>query len=460
MMSAENKGNDLLPGIFAGLFGLLLGLSMVKFGNPVVLEKMIEWPTNVFEWIFNPWPVVIAYWLLGGVVVVGLLVAQWRTGASRVVAALPLVWLGWEILAGTQTVSDQLTRPTLIHFATCVVCFYLGLFSLGRVRNTGPFWAGILTGFFIALLSGLQQHFGGLEESRRYFYLYNTNLAAVPPDLLKKMSSNRIFGTLFYPNALAGVILLLLPATLAVFWSMNKWLTAGARLFLMTVAGLSALACLYWSGSKGGWLLLLVIGFVGILFLPFKRQYKLRADRRRACSRLGWLFCEIFGVLQARRPQRRGAVRLLAGGFANSEGEAALWDRSEHLCHCLYEKLKKPESEMARLTHNDYLQQASDSGMMGFWLMHRPDIWVSQLYLPIRQIAGKLAETGRVARGSGMGFAKFGRIRPVYSGPGLAGIFPYGLASGAKFKTNRHEAPHWLNSALQDEYTVSKWSKP
>jgi O-antigen ligase len=31
-----------------------------------------------------------------------------------------------------------------------------------------------------------------------------------------------------------------------------------------------------------------------------------------------------------------------------------------------YQAVKKPESEMSRLTHNDYLQQASDSGIVGF----------------------------------------------------------------------------------------------
>ena len=30
-----------------------------------------------------------------------------------------------------------------------------------------------------------------------------------------------------------------------------------------------------------------------------------------------------------------------------------------------YEQLKAPESEMARLTHNDYLEQFSDSGIIG-----------------------------------------------------------------------------------------------
>ena len=31
-----------------------------------------------------------------------------------------------------------------------------------------------------------------------------------------------------------------------------------------------------------------------------------------------------------------------------------------------YLQVKRPESEMARLAHNDYLQQASDSGVLGF----------------------------------------------------------------------------------------------
>ena len=364
-MSAESKGGQLLPGIFAGLFGLLLGLSVVKFGNPVILEKLIEWPTNIYEWIFNPWPVAIAYRLLGGVTAAGLLVARWKKNLPWLLAALPLVWLVWEIVAGTHTVSDRLTRPTLIHFAACVICFYLGLLPLGGVRKMGPFWAGILAGFSIAMLSGFQQHFGGLEESRHYFYLYNPNLQAVPADLLKKMLSNRIFGTLFYPNALAGVILLLLPPTLAVLWSMRQRLTPGARWFLMAVAGASALACLYWSGSKGGWLLLLLIGFVAVLFVPFKRQFKLVLIGGVLVLGLAGFFVKYSGFF------KRGATSVVARfdywhAALQTVKEKPFFGTGPGTFAIAYEKLKKPESEMARLTHNDYLQQASDSGILGF----------------------------------------------------------------------------------------------
>lgn len=363
--SAKNEGDASLPRIFAGLFGLLLGLSVVKFGNPVILEKLVERPTNIYEWIFNPWPVVIAYWLLGGVAVIGLLVVRLKTGGPWLVAVLPLVWLVWEFIAGTQTVSDRLTQPTLIHFATCAVCFYLGFLSLGRVRKMGPFWGFILAGFFIALLSGLEQHFGGLDESRRYFFLYTPDIQAVPPSLLKKMLSNRIFGTLFYPNALAGVILLLLPATLAVLWSMHRRLTAGARWFLMAVAGATALACLYWSGSKGGWLLFLLIGFVAILFLPFKRQLKLILVGGVLLLGLAGFFVKYSGFF------KRGATSVVARfdywrAAVQTVQEKPLFGTGPGTFAIAYERLKKPESEMARLTHNDYLQQASDSGIMGF----------------------------------------------------------------------------------------------
>jgi O-antigen ligase len=45
----------------------------------------------------------------------------------------------------------------------------------------------------------------------------------------------------------------------------------------------------------------------------------------------------------------------------------------------VYKRVKPPEAEMARLTHNDYLQQASDSGVMAGLLLLGTVVWVGWL---------------------------------------------------------------------------------
>jgi O-Antigen ligase len=358
-----------LPMVFAGLFGALLGLALLKLGNPIVLEAKIEanngWPHGILEWVIVSWPLVVGYWLLPVVAIVGVFVARWRTNAPLWLVALPLAWLIWEVLAGTQTVNAALTKLTLVHFASCVVCFYLGLFALARVPRLGLFWAGLIMGFALVLASGFHQHFGGLEETRQYYLkMYPPESGGVPGGVIERMQSNRIFATLVYANALAGVILMLLPATLAVLWSLQDVFTPGARIFLMTAVGGAGLACLYWSGSKGGWLVMLLLGLVAVLYMPIKRQFKLALVGAALVMGLAGFFVKYSGYFKkgapsvgARFDYWKAAVQTVADRpvFGTGPGTFAI----------AYEKVKKPQSEMARLTHNDYLEQASDSGLPG-----------------------------------------------------------------------------------------------
>jgi hypothetical protein len=304
--------------------------------------------------------------LLAGVALFGIFVVRRAVAAPRWLIALPLVWLGWQFVAATNTVDAELTRSTLKHFVACVVCFYLGLFSLARLRNPIHFLWPICGGFLVMIAVGIQQHFGGLEESRQYFFAYvYPQTPSVPPEFLKKISSDRIFSTQFYPNALAGVVLLLLPATLVVIWQSKRWLTAAARTFLIGVVGLAALACLYWSGSKGGWLLMLVIGMVALLRLQFAMRLKVVLAGVVLMAGLAGFALKYAGFFQrgatsvsARFDYWDAALRTTVANplFGTGPGTFAI----------PYKQIKRPESEMARLTHNDYLQQASDSGLVGF----------------------------------------------------------------------------------------------
>ncbi len=344
--------------------GLWLALTLIKFGNPVILEGKIEAPTNWAELVVSTWPPDWGYWLLGGVVLGGIGFWRWRTMAPKWLVVLPLVWFIWEVFAGIQTVNPTLTKPVLTHFASCAVVFYLGLFALSSVNRLRLLWIGLLGGFLVVLIVGWNQHFGGLEETRRYFYEL-PNWQEFPPEFIKKLSSNRIYATLFYPNTLAGVIILLLPIFLTAVWQVpetrwGKGIAAGAL-------AVGSLACLYWSGSKAGWLIMLGLAVVALLHWPLPRRLKLGIASVVVVAGLAGFMAVYAGYFS------RGATSVSArldywkaGWRLMLEKPALGWGPGTFQVG--YARLKAPESEMARLAHNDYLEQGADAGVPGFLL--------------------------------------------------------------------------------------------
>ncbi|MGA2659150.1 MAG: O-antigen ligase family protein [Verrucomicrobiota bacterium] len=356
-----------LPRLFVTLFGAFLGLTLLKFGNPPNMESFVSAPTDVWEFFFvSPWPIPWAYCLLGLAALLGLMTARWKLNAPLWLVALPLAWLIWQFLAASYSLEPHASRAIVVHFAACVVCFYLGLFSLGTARSLASFWLGISVAFLFVLALGGEQHFGGLADTRRYFYanIYPTLKSPMPPEYFKKLNSTRIFSTLFYPNTLAGALLLLLPPVLMAVTGIRR-LTIPARAFLVTVIALAALACLCWSGSKAGWLLMLLLGIVALLRLPFDKRFRIALVA-------GVLFLGLIGFFWQ-------FAAFLKRGAPSASARLDYWEAAARIAraHPLlgsgpgtfgssYLAIKRPESEPARLTHNDYLEQASDSGLPGF----------------------------------------------------------------------------------------------
>lgn len=331
------------------------------------MENRFEPPQDVFEWIFNGWPASIGYGLLFGVGLIGVLSGRHRPRIPWWLIALPAFWLLWQLLSAFRSSDPTLSRMTFQHFVICVACFYLGLFVLGKDGNPRAFWVGVAVGFGLMLTSGFMQRFGGLEATRKYFwlYIYPKETGSVEPELIKRMTSDRIFATLFYPNTLAGAILLWLPMILGGVWTWKNQFTAAARRFLMAVLALAAVLCLIWSGSKAGWLILLVEGFVGVLFLPIARRVKLILVAVVLMVGLAGFFAKYAGFFQ------RGATSVVArfdyweAAFKIAERNPGYGTGPGTFAR-EYRRIKRPESEMARIAHNDYLQQACDSGFIGF----------------------------------------------------------------------------------------------
>ncbi len=351
---------------FAALAGLLLGVALVKFGNPVILESKIQTPQTFWEFFYQPWPVHWGYIFLGATASAGLACGKLKPVGSRWIFFLPLLWLAWQCVSATQTVSPELTRLTLLHFTATVGCFYLGWFALAEVRDLRLFWLGVLAGFFWVLREGFDQRFGGLESTRQYFYLYILPQLKEPPvELMRKMSTNRIFSTLFYPNTLAGAILLFLPVTIAGLLDWTRPLKPGSRGLLIGFFVCAALACLYWSGSKSGWLLMLGLGGARMWHIQILAAWRKWILITVMAAGLAGFFIRYAGFFE------KGATSVAArGDYWKAAGQIFLGNpvlgTGPGTFSIPYQQIKPPESEMARLAHNDYLQQASDSGFFGF----------------------------------------------------------------------------------------------
>jgi putative inorganic carbon (HCO3(-)) transporter len=235
---------------------------------------------------------------------------------------------------------------------------------LSQIKRTTSFWVAILAGFAWVLWIGFDQHFGGLEATQRWFYA-QPNWREYPPEYFKRMASNRIFSTLVYPNALAGVILLFLPTLLMNTSRIAERAHRIVRGVAVGLLGYAGTACLYWSGSKAGWLIALVLALIAVLRMPLQRKIKaVIVAGALAIGIAGFVvkFSDYFQKgatsVSARLDYWRAAWRIAKKNpvFGTGPGTFSI----------PYREIKAPESEMTRLAHNNYLEQASDSGIPGF----------------------------------------------------------------------------------------------
>ncbi|MBL9138531.1 MAG: O-antigen ligase family protein [Verrucomicrobiales bacterium] len=351
---------------FAGLYGLFLALSLLKFGNPVVLDHLIEVPRNLEEWRVFAWPVRFGWMGFGCVAAIGcmVLLRNWSRPEPLWVGFFGIGWLVWQFLALPTSVAPGVSNGVVIHFTICLGCFLLGWMALGRVTESRVFWLCLVLGFCGVLGVAGDQRFGGLEATRKMI-LENNAGAPMSPEYLARIQSNRVFGTLVYPNALAGVILLLLPCSsflvrdFCLRWGRQKaHLLTGCWLLL----GLSVLV---WSGSKAGWLLVMMMMMVVLFHLELSRRLRLLLAATVVVSGLA-----AFGYLYAEK-LRKGPTSVVA---RVEYWKAAVQGFRAHPWLGLgpggfksyYSKVKPADAEMAQLAHNDFLQQAADSGIPGF----------------------------------------------------------------------------------------------
>ena len=372
-------------------FGLFLGLCVWKFGNPVILDHNISMPTSLSELLNESWPLRWAHWVLLPLVTLGAwLVFQEKVSwsQSKWLWLLPIAWLGWQFVSATQTVDADLTAATLWQFSGCVACYFLGALAFARENLTRWLLIGLLAAFAFCLVRGVNQKLFEYPQSRQELaagersgwtnfppetvaqmktesIIITTNGADVAnPAIMAKFVKGRVSGSLVYPNALAGIILLLWPVSLALVFGATKNLKPLIRYSAITLTIFLGSAAFFWTGSKLGWLIGIVVAGLCLLRLDWPNKLKLALVAFVLIGGLGIFsvrFHSYFAAgatsVGARFDYWRAAVQTTAAKPVFGTGPGT-FQRP-------YAQIKSPEAEMARLTHNDYLEQFSDSGIVG-----------------------------------------------------------------------------------------------
>ena len=372
-------------------FGLFLGLAILKFGNPVILDQKISPPVSPSEFWTYAWPTHWGNWILLPLALAGAALSflgKSRWPGKRRLWLLPLLWFGWQLLSATQTVDGNLTATTLCQLAGCVACCFLGALVLGRERAVYWLLAGVLAAFALCLIKGINQRLvefpqshqllvegeraswtnippAMLAEMKHNRVVITTNGMDVPnPVILAKFAKGRVNGTLVYPNALAGLILLLLPVSLVLAFNRTKQLRPLIRAAVIALTVFLGGSAFFWTGSKLGWLIAMAIGSACLFRLQWPMRLKLATLTGILlvglvifAIRFHSYFADGATSLGARFDYSRAAVQITCQHPLLGTGPGT-FQRP-------YERLKSPESEMARLAHNDYLEQFSDSGIAG-----------------------------------------------------------------------------------------------
>jgi len=184
------------------------------------------------------------------------------------------------------------------------------------------------------------------------------------PMILAKYAKGRVHGTVVYPNALAGLIILLLPGSLVLAVARTRNLRPWIRTGVVLLALFLGFGGLYWTGSKLGWLVGLGLGGVWLMSFDWPRRLKVVLVVSVAVGGLGlfaWRFQNYFAdgakSVGARFDYWRAAAEIFK--------ERPFLGTGPGTFQRPYAQMKSPESEMARLAHNDYLEQFSDSGLIG-----------------------------------------------------------------------------------------------
>jgi O-antigen ligase len=397
-MKSESKSSGIK--FYALVFGLFLGLTILKFGNPVILDSKISPPASPSDFLHDAWPTHWANWIFWPLAFAGAAIVwsqKLRWPGTKWFWLLPLIWFGWQFVSATSTVDVDLTTATLWQLSGCVACYFLGAFLLRSEQLLRLLLVGVLAAFTFCLVRAVDQRLFEFPQSRQLLVeSERTNWTNLPPEMflemkrenviittngvdmanpviLAKFAKGRVNGTLVYPNALAGAVLLLFPVSLVFAFNGTKRLRPIIRATVIGLALFLGGAGFFWTGSKLGWLIAIAVGGACLFRMKWPARLKWTVLILILGAGLG-IFAIRFHNYFAAGATSTGARFDYWRAAAQTTLAHPLFGTGPGTFQQPYAKIreelaaKNPQKElpeMARLAHNDYLEQFSDSGIVG-----------------------------------------------------------------------------------------------
>lgn len=376
--------------ILHGILGLLVFLLPVKFGGLVLLPDR---PMDFADWCLSRWPLELAVVLVFVWAVVAVS-AAWRQGgpAPGGWAWLPLVWLASQWFSAGVSLWPGRAWLMATFFSVAAIFFFIGWWPAESERRYRMVLGALAAATGLVCVVALQQHFGGFEETLRSAkelpdrvpLEIRANLAAVEG----KLAQGRVFGPMFYSNTLAGYLILVGAPVCCWLWRFlrermegNERVVRVAGIALPSAFAAVILWCLLLTRSKGGFAML-ALAMAGGLFLCGRVRWRWRVSALVALLAVGAAF---FGV----QGMRRGAETLEARGDYWRAGVAMIAEQpwlggGPGTFGIRYVKHRRPDAEPTRLAHNNFLQQWTDSGFIGFASFAA--LWIGVLWRGARRL--------------------------------------------------------------------------
>lgn len=370
------------PGLnrwFVTFLAVLAFLAPVKFGLPVILQSAMTPPDGLMEWLVSSWPGQLVVMLCFGALVWTVLDSKRVPVRMNALFVLPVIWLATQVVAVPGSINCQVSVDTVLLFAACVLVFYATACYVRTPATAGKIFGALVLATLVTCGAALEQHFGGLEETRRLAAEMQSRMA-MTPDYLLKLTSNRVFGTFIYPNTLAGFLVLALAPVLAWIW-LRRW-EARVKWAVMAVACAVMIYCLLLTGSRGGFLALAVTIVAGTCCFVRKKRLLVVGLTVAVLAGVFWLSLRNglthlgAGSVESRMDYWQGAVTIARDFPWLGTGPGTFGS--------IYPKHKTAASEEAKLVHNNFLEMWCDSGIAALGVYAA--LWALALWQAYRMV--------------------------------------------------------------------------